>query len=290
MHCLSVFRRNTLKTIGEFSHRPSKLLSNVRFFRVSNRIVDFWAKEEERKKSKVLSEIRLIQFAKRIWFPCNDFRTNYFPHFDVYIVAVIVRCSLLLLGFFQVFDVLYVQLEAHCDFILCDLLSYVHCEHGFEVVLFVAREHILYVNNFEWFIGNISKVVDTFRVGIVWACARRALKRRAKKGKVTLCRPEAADVRIRMLECINIYVNRSSENSGETKKKTKRNKQLLWCTRAYIATYHERVKKRSNTNNPRTDFVKMAVIALGIPIDPLAFFPMLPFHFGCLAIVADTPD
>lgn len=127
MHCLSVFRRNTLKTIGEFSHRPSKLLSNVRCFRVSNRIVDFWAKEEERKKSKVLSEIRLIQFAKRIWFPCNDFRTNYFPHFDVYIVAVIVRCSLLLLGFFQVFDVLYVQLEAHCDFILCDLLSYVHC-------------------------------------------------------------------------------------------------------------------------------------------------------------------
>lgn len=91
----------------------------------------FLSQNEERKKSKVLSEIRLIQFAKRIWFPCNDFRTNYFPHFDVYIVADIVRCSLLLLGFFQVFDVLYVQLEAHCDFILCDLLSYVHCAHGF---------------------------------------------------------------------------------------------------------------------------------------------------------------
>lgn len=36
--------------------------------------------------------------------------------------------------------------------------------HDFQVVLFAARKHILYVNNFEWFIGNISKVIDTFGV------------------------------------------------------------------------------------------------------------------------------
>lgn len=55
-------------------------------------------------------------------------------------------------------------------------------------------------------------------------------------------------------------------------------------------TYRELVKKRLNINNPLTDFVKMAVIVLGIPIVPSAFFPKRPFHFGYLANVADIPD
>lgn len=56
------------------------------------------------------------------------------------------------------------------------------------------------------------------------------------------------------------------------------------------STYHELAKKRLNTNNPPTGFVEMAINVSNIPIDLLAFYPMLRFHFEYSAIVADTPD
>lgn len=57
-----------------------------------------------------------------------------------------------------------------------------------------------------------------------------------------------------------------------------------------VLTYHELAKIRLNTSNLPIDFAEMAIIVLSTPDDLLAFFPMHPFHFGCLVGVADRQD
>lgn len=55
-------------------------------------------------------------------------------------------------------------------------------------------------------------------------------------------------------------------------------------------TYLELVRKYSNINNLRIDFVDMAVNVVSIQDDLSAFYLVRPFHCQCLVIVEDTPD
>lgn len=129
-----------------------------------------------------LDEIHLIQFIQWIWFSCNNFRTNYFATFDhracwtlnFYVCTVFN-------GFLLFFFVASILNVSRPDW-LNGTESYV-CLCCIQLLLFfrmvLLEQHILCVNNFEWFIGNISKTVDTFR---------NANKKKIRKGNIFYAR------------------------------------------------------------------------------------------------------